>query len=60
MRGSRFTGLSTDNPVFGFFFGPRFDGVEVRFDIIVEREAPVKGLLGRRHVVICDNKGLVI
>jgi len=42
MRGSRFTGLSTDNPVFGFFFGPRFDGVEVRFDIIVEREAPVK------------------
>jgi len=42
MRGSRFTGLSADDPVLGFFFGPSFDGGKVLFNIIVESKAPVK------------------
>jgi len=45
MRGSRFTGLSTDDPVLGFFFGPRFDAGHIPLFIIVEGEAPMVCLL---------------
>jgi hypothetical protein len=43
MRGSRFTGLSTDDPVLARFFSPSCDAGHIfLFDIIVDGETPME------------------